>query len=340
MEGENNIIRNVQVLEEAFIPGRIVHRDGQLRALEACLRPALRGQNPRDAFLWGRPGTGKTCIARHLAQELKREAGARSAYVNCWEAPSRFSVLFGILEELGLSLSVHRKGTPLDELLDMLRKGLEKERLIVIMDEVDRLDDERIVYDLANSPNLCLIMIANQETALQGLDARTRSRLSSAENIAFPEYSGQEILDILKDRRELGLVPGVMNNSQLEKIALRSKGDARFAIGIMRAAAQGAEGQDMDKVPDSLLDKALEGAGLPDTRAGGLNAQQAVIMDILKKRKSLGAALLYQEFLKALEKKGMTPVVDRTFRKHLEFLLDRGIIKSSGYGRWSVYTLV
>lgn len=337
MDGENRIIRNLEVLEEVFIPSRIVHREGQLKALRDCLNPLLKNLNPRDSFLWGKPGTGKTCIARYLTQELKKETGVKVAYVNCWEAPSRFRILFSILEDLGLSLSVHRKGTPLDELLDVLRRELQKDRAVVILDEVDRLEDEKIVYDLVNSPNLCLLMIANQETALHGLDARSRSRLSSAENIGFPEYSGQEILDILKDRVEWGLVPGVLGNSQLEAITSRANGDARFAIGIMKVVAQNAEGQDLEKIPDSLLEQALSRAG---PKVGKLNPQQGMILEIIKKQKSMGAALLYQEFLKSVKKRGMKPVVDRMFRKHLEFLLERSLIKCSGYGRWRIYTAV
>lgn len=340
MDGDNKIIKNVQVLEDVFIPSRIAHREGQLKAMRDCMKPLTQGQNPRDSFLWGKPGTGKTCIARYLTQELGRETGVKIVYINCWEAVSRFKVLFSMVKSLGLSLSVHRKGTPLDELLDDVRKYLENSRMVVILDEADRLEDERIMYDLANSPNLCLMIIANQETALHDLDARTRSRLASAENIEFHAYSGQEVLDILRDRREWGLVPGVLKDSQMEKIAFRANGDARFAIGMLRAAAQGAESQDLKNIPDSLLGEALSKAGLQDPWAKRLNAQQEMVLDILKKERSMGAALLYQEFLKSLDRRGMNPVGRRMFRKHLDLLLEKGMIKPSGVGRWRVYTVV
>lgn len=338
MDGESRIIRSPEALEELFIPSRIAHRDGQLKALRDCLNPLLRGQNPRDSFLWGKPGTGKTCIARYLAQELRAEAGVKAAYVNCWENPSRFRVLFNILEALGLSLKVHRKGTPLDELLDALRRKLGEERIVAILDEADQMEDEKILYDLANSPNLCLVLIANQETALHNLDPRTRSRLASAENIEFPAYSGQEILDILNDRREWGLIPGVISNGQLESIAEAAGGDARFAIGMLRAAAQKAEGRDLGKIPDSVLEETLSGAKGPEPWLGRLNTQQEIILEILGRERSMGAALLYQGFLKSLKSGGRNPVGRRMFRKHLDFLLKKGLIKPSGYGRWRVYT--
>ena len=131
-----------------------------------------------------------------------------------------------------------------------------------------------------------------------------------------------------------------MKTNQLESIALRAKGDARFAIGMLRAAAQSAEGQDMEKIPDSLLKDVLSKARLPDPWPGRLNPQQEMILEILKREKSMGAALLYQGFLKVTKEKGMKPVVRRMFRKHLDLLLERGMIRPSGFGRWRVYTAV
>jgi Cdc6-like AAA superfamily ATPase len=42
--GNESIIYNELPLTEAFIPTRLLHREGQLRELERCLKPALYGK--------------------------------------------------------------------------------------------------------------------------------------------------------------------------------------------------------------------------------------------------------------------------------------------------------
>jgi orc1/cdc6 family replication initiation protein len=235
MYEENRIIKDARVLKEHFIPSRVLHREGQLDSIRSCLSPITRDMEPRNIFVYGRPGTGKTCISRFVSEELSAHtASVRNSYINCWECSSRFKILYSILQDMGLTLSVHRKGTPTDELLDVLRKRLEKDYCVIILDEVDKLEDDRVLYDLSGLQRSCLIMISNSETALHGADSRVRSRLASSEHTEFPAYGEGEILDILRDRAEWGMLPGAIKREQLRRIASSSGGDARIAIDTLR----------------------------------------------------------------------------------------------------------
>jgi cell division control protein 6 len=337
---ENRIIRNLDVLTEHFIPSRIVHRDGQLKAIRDDLKPILNGMNARNVFLHGSPGTGKTCMARYVVSELKEEAPVLTSYVNCWESRSRFKILFSILQDFGLRLSVHRRGQPTDELLEMLSGKARDSYCVVILDEVDQLEDGRILYDLTNIPRVSMIMIANSETALYNAEPRIRSRLMSSDRIEFPAYGEGEISDILRDRAEWGLVPGVIRNSQLEKIASASGGDARVAVNTLRIVAEDSENQDLDSVPDRLIKNAVSRlTSKRERRIEELNPHERLIIGILKGKESMDSGSIYRELQSLSEKQGLESVVDRTFRKYMDGLVRHGFVNSAGESRWRTYSL-
>lgn len=334
------IIRNVEVLTEEFIPSRVVHRDGQLKTIRDILKPILDDQTPRNAFLHGDPGTGKTCIVRYVVEELEKEKHVFYSYVNCWSYSSRYKILYNLLHDIGLVASIHRKGMPTDELIDKLKSKIKDEFFVVILDEVDRLTDDKILYDLINIKNICLILISNKETALHKIDSRIRSRLASAENIHFPKYRDNEIFEILKDRAEWGLMPNVVKNHQLERIAEQSSGDARVAIGMLRSVAEQAENNDTKRIPNEYIKSIPKEKDYVRKEASQLNSYQKIILDLLEKNKKMDAGDLFENFQGEVQKNNLERVVDRTFRKYTDVLVKRGLVTSSGQGRWRVYSIV
>lgn len=340
MNGENKIIRNLEVLTEHFIPSRVVHRDGQLKAIRDDLKPILNEMNARNVFLYGSPGTGKTCMARYVLSELREHAPVLTSYINCWKCRSRFKILFNILQDFGMRFSVHRRGQPTDELLEMLGKKLKDSYCVIILDEADQLEDTRILYDLTNIPKVSIILIANNETALYDAEPRIRSRFMSSDRIEFPVYNDKEIFDIMKDRTEWGLIPGIIKNSQLESIAKACNGDARVAINILRIVAEDSENQDLDSIPDKLIKNAVSNVtSKKERRMEDLNPHEKLIIKILKGKKSLDSGSVYRELQEIAEKQGLEKIVDRTFRKYMDGLVKHGFVSSAGQSRWRIYSL-
>lgn len=335
MNDDFTIIRNPEALAEDFVPSRMYARDGQMQQMAQCLAPIAEGREsagfslqPRNMMLYGPPGTGKTCISKYILSQLAESAAFQQAYVNCWNFESRFKVLFAILQKLGADPSKHRVGTPIDEIIEALARKAKARQLIVIMDEVDHLSDEKVVYDLI-SLDACLIMIANEETATYKWDQRIRSRLSSAERIAFPKYRPDEIEGILKDRAEWALVPGSVSPREIARIAEASNGDARAAIAALRVAAEKAESSGKGKITADMLHEPSGGK----EREPELNRHQEVALRLLK-QKSISSA----ELLEKLNKEA-GPIAERTFRKYMESLVRRGLVKASGEGRWRSYSI-
>ncbi len=341
MYEENTIIRDLRVLTDHFIPRRIIHRAGQLEALRDNLKPLVEGEVPRNSFLYGPPGTGKTCMSQYIVDELKAYAPVVSSYINCWSYPSRFKILFNILQSLGHNF-IHRKGTPTDELIDILKNKVKNKPCVIILDEADQLEDDKILYDLIDIEKICLILISNSENIFATIDPRIRSRIQTIDRIEFRAYSGSEIMDILKDRIDLGLVNGVISHEQISKIADASGGDARNALNILRVAAEEAEKRDVEKILDVHIEKAIPKTKELDANKilESLNIHQKILYGLIKSSKEISSSDLHSKYETICQEKNIEPIVERTVRKYLEKLESQKLVASSGEGRWTIYKIV
>ncbi len=340
MEGERGIIKNPDVLSEDFIPSVITHRDGQLKALRDNLAPLTEKGPARNSFLYGPPGTGKTLLSRFLISELKEQVPILHSYINCWTFSSRFNILYKILEDCGERLKIYRSGMATDELLVLLKKKAALKPILVILDEVDRAEDEKILYDLLSIPNVCLVLIANSETVFSALDDRIRSRIAMAERIEFQRYKTQEIFEILLERAEYGLVPVSFSKIQISKIAGFSGGDARVGINMLRSIAEEAERRDMERITDSLVDETVSKsfASAKEGRLEQLNEHQKIMLEIVKAKERISSSDLLSELQKESVLRDIEPIAERTFRKYMDILLSAGLVKAVGEGRWRVYS--
>ncbi|MFB6190053.1 MAG: Cdc6/Cdc18 family protein [Candidatus Nanohaloarchaea archaeon] len=336
MRTRNGIIEDARVLREGFIPRRMVHRDNQVQEIKRNLEPLLESGSPRNMLLYGPPGTGKSTMAEYVIDEMQKHSSeVVSGAVNCWRYPSRFKVYYNLLQDLGVNL-IHRTGTPTDELVDRFREKAGKRKTVVILDEVDQIEEERILYDFARE-DVALIMIANKETALYNVDDRIRSSLEGTQEIHFPAYSTEELVDILEDRRDWGLESGAIEASLLHRIANRADGDARVAINSLRIAAEEAESRDLEQIKEEVVESALPEAERQNKSKSldKLNRHQKVLYDIIKDAGRIEPGELYELYREKVEE----PKVERTLRKYLNKMDHYRLIETEGEGRWRKYTV-
>lgn len=335
MRRPNTIIEDARVLTADFLPNRMVHRNPQIQEIKKNLEPILEGNSPRNMLLYGPPGTGKTTMAEYVVDELQKHSSeVMYGRVNCWRYPSRFKVYYNLLQDLGVNL-IHRTGTPTDELVDKFRNKVGKRPSIIILDEVDQIEEERILYDFARENNAALIMIANKETALYQVDDRIRSSLEGTKEVHFPAYSQEQLIDILQDRVKWGLAGDVIESSMLHRIANRADGDARVAINALRIAAEEAENQDKEQVTKKVVEDALPEAEKQNKSKSidKLNKHQEAMYQIIREEGEIEPGELYEKYREEIEE----PKVERTLRKYLKKMDHYRLIQSEGEGRWRKY---
>jgi cell division control protein 6 len=324
------IIVNEEALTEGFVPTRLLHREGQIRELERCLKPALKNRSIENIFLIGTSGTGKTTITKWILENYFKEI---SAYVNCWKYRTTHEVLKEIL--LDLQVPVHGR-EPTGELTKSLEKIVKKRKVIVCLDEVDRLGDFDLLHLLARS-GYGLILISTRYHALANLTTRIRSSLALIE-IEFPPYKTDELYDIIRERVEYAFRPGSLKNEFIKIVSLAAQGDARTGLEIVRKAGKKAEVRYLNEVTMREIEEAINETNKFKTiyPVDKLNEHQKAIYDILEKRRKLSSRLLYGEYCTMVK----SPVVDRAYRNYMKRMVNLDLIKAEGKGRWKSYEIV
>ena len=85
-----SIFRRRELLRPQHVPqkDRIVGRDREIETVETLLKPAAFGDPPESGFLFGKTGTGKSLVAKHVTGRARGIAQMQgtvltAAYVDC-----------------------------------------------------------------------------------------------------------------------------------------------------------------------------------------------------------------------------------------------------------------
>jgi orc1/cdc6 family replication initiation protein len=329
-----HIIRNAQILTADYLPNKLVHREGERQEIARNLEPVLGDGRPDDMLLYGPPGTGKTAMARYVVQELKEETFVQSSYVNCFSQKSRFEIFYELLDE---KLTTPRDGTSTEKIVDMFEEKTKEEPTVVIIDEVDQVTDDEVLYELSRFKNVGMIFIANDSSVFAHFDDRVRSRLSGMDRIHFRKYDDDQMEDILELRREHGLKEGVLSDRLLSRIASSADGDARMGVNSLRLSARKAERNGLEEITEEVVEEAITDTTDQDRieSRDKLNGHQKAVEDILKEEGELKMGELYESYRTKVEE----PKSRRTLRRYMRKMEAYDVIKSEGSKRWKKYSL-
>jgi len=257
---EHLILKDERFLYPDFVPEKLPFRDKEVSELVFCLKPASEGKKPTNAFVFGKPGTGKTVTARFVLQELEEFSDrVKCLYINCFQSNSRHAIIYKASNFFGHA--VPERGLGSDEIFLRFVSVLRTKKLtpIIVFDEAEQLlrseDMKKLLYDFSRLSEqhkvFCgMIFVSNDEFFLANVDERVRSSLQ-ASTIAFEPYAPPELKEILKERAKYAFFDDVLDDEVIPLCAAhaaKNGGDARIAIDVLLKGARLAEKENSKKV--------------------------------------------------------------------------------------------
>jgi Cdc6-like AAA superfamily ATPase len=320
------MIQNHLAFAPEELPRAVVGRNAEQNRLATALQPAVDGGRPEPALLSGPSGAGKTTVARATVRDLRQQAPEVStSRVHC-SGETRYRVAKKLVDAVGLAQPgrVRSAGELLDRLRDL--DGVH----VAILDEASGLQEPDVLAALLDVRGLAPVVIANDPTRLLAdVDERTASRLDSAADVRFRPYTDGELVDILRDRADWGLVDGAVTDDRLEQIARAADGDARRAIAILRSAATIATDEGLREIPEDLVrEEAVAAAAenLRDTQLEKLSEHHRAVYDVVETAESINRSTLYERYRTRVDE----PRSLRTVQKYITDLLEYDLVATRG----------
>ncbi|MBI4210770.1 MAG: AAA family ATPase [Candidatus Diapherotrites archaeon] len=352
------------IITPHYTPKELPFREPYINNISSMLAQTIKGKKADNIFIYGKVGTGKTSVTKHVMQQLLEFASSKNVavegnYVNCRNHNSKYRILIKAAKDfypeenfLGFSAAfVYEK------LVDYARKG---RQIVLVLDEIDKVKDlDDLVYGLTRANDemqqggISIIGISNNVMFKDRLDPRTKSSLCEKE-LVFPPYNAPELTEILKQRTEKAFSPGTVDESAVSlaaAIAAQESGDARTAVKLMLRAGEIADRKGSGRVTDAEVKKAKKQVDeeiIFDMVSTLPQQQQLVLYSIaalsLTKKPQpkitgereegvLFSGEVYDEYCTICRKFKETPVSARWYREYISELEMFGLILSTASGK-------
>jgi len=314
LEHDETLFKDELVLDYEYLPKILKFRENQQLHFATTIKPLLQKRNGSNLFIYGTPGIGKTAACKHVLRELELETDqVIPIYINCWKYDTAYKILVEICGQLKYKWVQNKKT---DELMKAIAEILNQKAAVFVLDEVDKLREQQIIYQLLEDIyKKCIFMITNEKDCLAKLDQRIKSRLLP-EMLEFKPYNYDETKGILEERKNAGFFPGVFSEEAFEKIVETcfEKEDIRVGIFLLKQSANNAENKSQRKVLVNHV--ATEKLEMFEKAKIDLNEDDRTILKIVKEKPGLSIAEIYVVF-SANSDKSL-----RTVRRRIERLKD------------------
>lgn len=265
LKSEESIFLNPQFLDFDYQPKLIPFRETYQQYIATCIKPLLQKRNGKNLIISGKPGVGKTVCLKHVLNELREDYSneVHCLYINCWKKDTSFKVISDICEQVNYKW-VHNKN--FDELMKAVAETINEKTTVIVLDEVDKLQDQNIIYNLLEDLyKRCLILITNDSNYIAKLDNRIRSRLLP-DLLEFKPYNANETKEILKQRVQYAFVNNVLADEAFDMITKKASelGDIRAGLFLLKQAGENAENKSSKKITLEYACEAIASLSIAD----------------------------------------------------------------------------
>jgi cell division control protein 6 len=354
-EFDVEVFANDDALRDDYVPDELIAREDEREDYISALRPVARGSQPRNIFVYGDTGVGKTLSTRMILDELQddleeTDVDLEVVWINCKNSSS-YQVTVDLVNEFRsadeqLSESGHSHNVILNKLWSELNDR-DASHVLIVLDEVDALGtDDSLLYQLPRARSegnvtetaVGLIGISNNFAFRDNLSARVQSTLAEHE-IHFPPYDASQLLTILEQRAEKAFVEGALGDGVLELVsalAAQETGSARQALDVLYKAGELANKRGDDTITEEHVRDAFERVerGIIESELEQLPKQSHIVLGAILALQEAGREPvrrkeIYEVYTRLAELLDIEPKASRTIHRRLGDLALKGFVRMS-----------
>lgn len=276
---------NPNALEESYQPDTIQGRSEETAEVQRVFQPIIDNEPPRNAFLYGLSGLGKTATTQYELTQLAESAEeyedirVTTIWQNCDDLGTSYQVAITLANQLlPANNQLPRAGLPASQIFEALFEQLDqlgtpgedvRDYVVIVLDEVDNIgSSDRLLYQIPRArangrlENVwpCLIGISNDITFKENLSPKVQSSLCERE-ITFSAYDADELSAILDHRARIAFRENAVTTDVIKLAAAygaQEGGDARYSIDLLRSAGEIAKADSRETVEKNDLEEARD----------------------------------------------------------------------------------
>ncbi|ELY52345.1 MULTISPECIES: Cdc6/Cdc18 family protein [Natronococcus] len=360
-QSQDPIFDRKELLHVGHVPDedRIVGRDDEIQSVASEIGAITRGDPPNNVMIYGKTGTGKSLISRHVATRARdaaeeNEIDCGVLYVDCSEANTETRAT----RQLALSLAdqtsyddhIPVRGVGTMEYYQHIWSVLERffDSVIVILDEIDKLDNSNILMQLSRAREarktdayIGVIGISNKVQYRETLDERIDSSFGHRE-LFFHPYDAAQLREIMRNRQD-AFQPDVLEDGTIElcaALAAKKHGDARKAIEILKEAGELARRTASEAVSERHIKQAQEVAEINriEELTSGATAHAKLALYALAScivtgdRETYKTREIYERYADICELVATDPITENGLYRQLKEQAFLGVIESEKTG--------
>ena len=358
---QDPIFARKELLHVGHVPeeNRIVGRDTEIESVAEEIGAVVRDDPPNNVMIYGKTGTGKSLVSRHVAGRAKNAAQSNGVdcdvvYIDCSEADTETRATRIIATELKKK-TAYEQGIPLRgvgtmEYYQHIWRILDTylDSAILILDEIDKLATSNILMQLSRAREagktecyIGIIGISNKIQYKEQLDERIDSSFGHRE-LFFHPYDAEQLKEIMRNRTD-AFQSGVLGSGTIElcaALAAKKHGDARKAIDILKEAGELARRNGDTTITDDHIEQAQNVAEINRveelTSGGTIHAKLALYslasLIITGSKASFSTREVYERYDRMCDVVGYDSVTENGLYKQLKEQAFLGVIESTKTG--------